>query len=167
MRTIGAQPNGFFTGGCTFNLDTGEFSIGKPDSIGVSHLSAVFGLPEICSELITLVDMPAFRDAWLQYCVLYNATHDEQRAALGKDLGRLNLGEAHSRLTAYAAKIKRDRSLAERAWNEFYGGKAGLGVREDPSSSVKRVTGPAVLNPVTEGLGMSTNASSQWGLAAI
>ncbi len=165
MRTIGAQPKGFFTTDCTFNLDTGEFSQGSPDGVGVSHLSAVFGLPEICSELISLVDMPAFRDAWLQYCVLYNATAEEQHAALGKDLGKLNLGEAHSRLTAYAAKLKRDPALAARAWKEFYGGSAGYGVKSELKS--KRIEGPAVLNPVDENFGLSTNASSQWGLSAI
>jgi hypothetical protein len=61
MRSIGGQPKGFFTTGCTFNLDTGEFSRGNERGVGVSHLSAVFGLPEICSELITLFDEPAFR----------------------------------------------------------------------------------------------------------
>ena len=165
MRTIGAQPHGFLTGGQTFNLDTGEFSIGKPDDINVSHLSAVFGLPEVCAELISLVDMPSFRDAWLQYCILYNATADEQRAAVGADFGKLNLEEAHSRLTAYAAKTKKDPVLAARAWKEFYSGKAGLGVRTELSS--RRISGPAVLNPVEENFGLSTNASSQWGLAAI
>ena len=167
MRTIGAQPKGFFTADCTFNLDTGEFSRGASEGVNVSHLSAVFGLPEICSELITLVDMPAFRDAWLQYCVLYNATPEEQAAALGQDLGKLNLGEAHSRLTAYAAKEKRDPALAARAWKEFFGGRAGLGADIDLSTAAVRVSGPAVLNPVTEGFGLGTNGTSQWGLAAV
>jgi hypothetical protein len=165
MRTIGAQPHGFFSAGATFNLDTGEFSVVKGDAIGVSHLSAVFGLPELCAELDTLVDVPAFRDAWLQYCVLYNATGEEQRAAVGETFTKLNLQEAHSRLTAFAAKKKKDRALAERAWTEFYGGKAGFGVKSALKST--RVEGPATLNPVDENFGLSTNASSQWGCTAI
>lgn len=165
MRTIGAQPHGFFSAGSTFNLDTGEFSIVKGDGVGVSHLSSVFGLPELCAELDTLVDMPAFSAAWLQYCELYNAGGEAQRAALGEDFGKLNLGEAHSRLTAFAAMKKNDRALAARAWNEFYGGSAGYGVK--PKLESKRVVGPAVLNPVEENFGLSTNASSQWGCTAI
>ena len=133
--------------------------------IGVSHLSAVFGLPELCAELDTLVDVPAFRAAWLQYCTLYNATPEEQQAAVGASFGRLNLWEAHSRLTAYAARQTGDRALAARAWKEFYAGRAGYGVKPDLRST--RISGPAVLNPVDENFGLSTNASSQWGCTAI
>ena len=165
MRTIGAQPHGFLSAGATFNLDTGEFSIVKGNEIGVSHLSAVFGLPELCAELNELVDVPSFRVAWLQYCVLYNASAAEQIAAVGSNFGKLNLWEAHSRLTAYAAKHKNDPALAARAWREFYGGKAGFGVKADLKSV--RVSGPAVLNPVDENFALNTNATSQWGLAAI
>jgi hypothetical protein len=165
MRTIGAQPKGFFTTGCTFNLDTGEFSPGDPQGVGVSHLSAVFGLPEICSELISLVDLPAFRAAWLDYCTLYNASDDEQRAKLGEPLGKLNLRDAHSRLTAYAARQTNSPALAARAWDEFLGGRSGRGVRTDLHAT--HVTGPAVLSPVDESFALSTNSTSQWGLSAI
>ncbi len=165
MRTIGAQPRGFLSSGATFNLDTGEFSVVTHDEIGVSHLSAVFGLPELCAELDALVDVPAFREAWLQYCLLYNASREEQRAAVGRDFGRLNLWEAHSRLTAWAAAKKDDPALALRAWKEFYSGRAGHGVKPELKST--RVSGPAVLNPVDESFALNTNATSQWGLAAI
>lgn len=165
MRTIGAQPHGFLSAGATFNLDTGEFSVVRDGDISVSHLSAVFGLPELCAELDDLVDVPEFRDAWLQYCVLYNATAEEQRAAVGRDFGKLNLWEAHSRLTAYAAVLKNDPGLAARAWREFSSGRAGYGVRKELRST--RVSGPAVLNPVDESFALNTNATSQWGLTAM
>ncbi len=165
MRTIGAQPHGFISDAATMNLDTGEFAPVGPDKVNVIHLSAVFGLPEICAELIDLLDMPAFRDAWLQYCVLYNASPAEQRAAVGADFGKLNLREAHARLTAYAAAKKNDPALAARAWTEFYGGEAGHGMKKALKST--RVSGPASLNPVDENFALNTNASSQWGLTAI
>ncbi len=165
MRTIGAQPHGFLSRGATFNLDTGEFSVVTTTEVGVSHLSSVFGLPELCAELETLVDVPSFRDAWLQYCVLYNASAAEQRVAVGADFGKLNLWESHSRLTAYAAKLKNDPKLAARAWKEFYEGRSGYGVKSNLTST--RITGPAVLKPVDESFGLSTNASSQWGCTAI
>ena len=123
---------------------------------------AVFGLAEICAELIELIDDAGFEKAWLQYCTLYNASKEEQTAALGRALGGTSLRVAHSRLTAYAAKKKNDPELAKRAWDEFaqeWGGKKSI--------QTVRIEGPTTLNPVDEAAWVSTNDSSQWGLAAI
>lgn len=165
MRTIGAQPRGFFTGSERFNLVTGAFDIAKHDRISVSHLSAAFGLPEICAELIEEFNVPEFERAWLQYCELYNAPAGEQKAALGEELRGTNLQQGHARLTAFAAYRKKDTRLAERAWSEFTEGRAGYGIRQ--VFAARRIEAPAVLNPVDEGPGISTNASAQWGLAGI
>lgn len=165
MRSIAAQPHGFFTGGATMNLSTGEFAVAKSDRISVSHLSAVFGLVEVCAELIQLLDVPEFRRAWLDYCELYNAPAEEQQQRLGRALGGLNLQQGHARLTAYAAKLNDDEALAERAWQEFRGGSGGF--RPRAKLAVTQVTGPAVLRPVDEAAFVSTNATAQWGLAAI
>jgi hypothetical protein len=165
MRTIGAQPRGFFTGSERFNLVTGAFDRAKHDRVSVSHLSAAFGLPEICAELIESFDVPEFERAWLQYCELYNAPPAEQKAALGEELRGTNLQQGHARLTAFAAYRKKDARLAARAWAEFTDGRAGYGSRQQ--FTAKRIDAPAVLNPVDEGPGISTNASAQWGLAGI
>jgi hypothetical protein len=165
MRTIGAQPRGFFTGGERLDLVSGAFDVSKSDRISVSHLSAAFGLPEVCAELIELIDVPEFERAWLQYCELYNAGEDEQKKALGQSLGPLNLQQGHARLTAYAAWKRRDTKLAARAWAEYLGGRAGYGPRQE--FRAKRIEPPAVLVAVDEGPGISTNASAQWGLAGI
>ncbi len=58
MRTLGALPHGFFTAALSMNLNTGAFSSVGGDRIGVSHLNAVFGLVEVCAELIQLLDEP-------------------------------------------------------------------------------------------------------------
>ncbi|UCS95018.1 Tat pathway signal sequence domain protein [Echinicola marina] len=163
MKTIAAQPKGFFTGGSRMDLRTGKFEIQEHQRAGASHLSAVFGLMEICAELIENFDMPEFEAAWVQYCTLYNASSEEQEKALGNALGKLNLGQGHSRLTAYAAKRTNDHALAQRAWKEFFGGAAGYKF-EKPN--VYQVEGPEVLRPMEEGR-LSTNATAQWGLAAI
>jgi len=163
MRTIAAQPKGFFTGGSRMDLRTGSFEVQDSRTARASHLSAVFGLAEICAELIQNIDMPEFKEAWLQYCELYNAPEEEQEKALGNALGKLNLGQGHSRLTAYAAMQKQSPSLAKRAWDEFFGGAAGYRF-EKPK--IYEVQGEEVLRPVEEGH-ISTNATAQWGLAAI
>jgi hypothetical protein len=165
MRSIAAQPRGFFTGEARLNLATGAFDRAPTDEISVSHLSAAFGLPEVCAELIELLDVPQFERAWLQYCELYNAPPAEQKAALGQELGPLNLQQGHSRLTAYAAYRRQDAKLAARAWQEFTGGRAGYGPAQ--KFIANRIEPPEVLNAVDEGAGISTNSSAQWGLAAM
>ncbi len=165
MKTIGTQPRGFFTGGERMNLTTGAFDVSKKNDIEVSHLSAAFGLPEVCAELIELLGVPEFERAWLQYCELYNAPPAQQKAALGQELRGTNLQQGHARLTAYAAYRRKDPALAARAWKEFTEGRAGYSPRQ--AFAAKRIEGPAVLNPVDEGPGISTNASAQWGLAGI
>jgi hypothetical protein len=163
MKTIGAQPRGFFTGGARLNLRTGAFDIAKHDKVSVSHLSAAFGLPETCAELIELFGVPEFERAWLQYCRLYNAPPELQKAELGEELRGNGLRQGHARLTAFAAYRQKDATLAARAWAEFTGERADY--RRE--FTTRRIEGPAVLNPVDEGPGISTNSSAQWGLAGI
>jgi len=165
MKSIGAQPRGFFTGSARLNLVTGAFDKAADDRISVSHLSAAFGLPEICAELIEALQVPEFERAWLQYCQLYNAPAGEQKAALGEELKGTNLQQGHARLTAYAAYKRKDAKLAARAWSEYTDGRAGYGARQQ--FAAQRIEAPAVLNPVDEGPGISTNSSAQWGLSGI
>jgi hypothetical protein len=165
MRSIGAQPRGFFTGSARLNLVTGAFDPATDDRVSVSHLSAAFGLPEICAELIEAFQVPQFEHAWLQYCRLYNAPAEEQKAALGQELQGTNLQQGHARLTAFAAYRGKDAKLAARAWREFTDGRAGYGPRQQ--FTARRIEAPAVLNAVDEGPGISTNASAQWGLSGI
>ena len=165
MRGIAAQPKGFFTGAARMNLRTGEFATSSDPAVSISHLSAAFGLPEVCAEILDLLPDEEFAQAWLQYCQLYNASDAEKRQALG-GTGPISLIQGHSRLTAYAARQLRDAGLARRAWREFVGGEQEFG-REGQFTSTL-IDGPAVLEPIHEAAeGMSTNSAAQWGLAAI
>ncbi|TDV43566.1 Tat pathway signal sequence domain protein [Actinophytocola oryzae] len=165
MRTIGAQTNGFVQGSALYDLDTGEFAVASPPAVSVSHLSAVFGLVEMCAELTELIDEPAFTREWLRYCRYYNATEAEQITEFGVSFGNLNLRQAHARLTARAAASTGDPALAARAWREFHEGGAGYG--PTVSWRTTTVSPPLVLAPVDETDFVSTNASAQYGLAAI
>ncbi|MGS2648259.1 exo-rhamnogalacturonan lyase family protein [Streptosporangium sp. LJ11] len=164
MRTIAAMPNGFIRGSGLYDLDDGTF---KPTATAVSvgSLGAVFGLVELCSELISLTGDEAFTGAWLQYCRLYNGTAAEQQAEAGQSFGNQNLRQAHSRLTAYAAVKLGDAGLATRAWQEFDTGHAGYPRTLEFTSA--RLEGSKVLKPVDEAAFASVNASAQYGLAAI
>jgi len=165
MRTIGAQPTGFFAGGGVMDLCTGAFDIETGPRVNFSHLSAAFGLPELCAELIQLIEVPEFRRAWLDYCELYNAPLAEQEARLGTSYKNRNLQQGHARLTAYAAYMTGSARLAARAWEEFYSGENGIRRREP--LSVQRIEGAQVLRRVDEARFISTNAVAQWGLSAI
>jgi YetA-like protein len=164
MADIGALPNGFLTGEALYDIETGRFDTSR-DQVSVSHLSAVFGLVEIASELISLVDDRAFEQAWLQYCRLFLADPGEQATELGAAFTGVHLTQAHSRLTAYAAARLADPVLASRAWVEFAAGGELLG--NDVAFHLHTVDPPCVLQPITEAHTVSTNDAAQFALAAI
>ncbi len=183
MRDWGRMPLGFFTSD-RYGYKIADGSLepltvrGRPGGsdkpIGVSHLDSVFGAVETFAELIQLTEgqpeYAGFKKAWLQYCTLYNAPKDEQEAALGAPIRGGSLAQAHSRLTAYAAKMTGDKKLAARAWREFYRSDAadhGDSSNTRETLKTQRIEGPAVLNPIDETSWVSTNDSAQWGLAAI
>ncbi|HLT66287.1 MAG TPA: Tat pathway signal sequence domain protein, partial [Microbacterium sp.] len=164
MADIGALPQGFLTGEALYDLDTGRFQTDR-DRISVSHLSAVFGLVEICSEVISLVDIPSFTKAWVQYCSLFLATPEAQKAAVGQELTGIHLEQAHSRLTAYAAVARDDQDLRELAWRAFDG--MGEWLLHRGQLRIDRIEVPNVPAPVDEMPTVSTNDAAQFGLAAI
>lgn len=167
MRSIAAQPHGFFTGAARLDLTSGAFAKSDSDRPNVSHLSAVFGLVEVCAELVQLLDVPEFTRAWLDYCDLYNAPAEAQAKRFGQPLRGISLQQGHSRLTAFAAKVQNDPALAARAWTEFFRGEGSEGRGRNPRLETRRIDGPEVLQPVEEASFVSTNGSAQWGLAAI
>ncbi|MFD1542957.1 exo-rhamnogalacturonan lyase family protein [Nonomuraea guangzhouensis] len=171
MAGIGALPQGFLTGEARLDLATGRFDTSR-DQISVSHLSSVFGLPEMCSELISLgLDVPGFERAWLDYCRLYLAPAERQAAEVGRPLSGISLVQAHSRLTAYAAARSGDAGLAALAWRKFFldeGDQLNSNpLQREPDWRLTRVEGPHVLAHVLEAPFVSTNDAAQYGLAAI
>jgi hypothetical protein len=164
MASIAAQPHGFFTAIGVMDIRTGSFARDTSGAVSATHLSSVFGLAEICSELLRNVPLPAFRQAWLDYCVLYSATAEQQQAALGHDLGKLNLMQGHARLLAYAGAQQQDPLLLSQAWRQFFAGGAGITYRDMKS---QRVRVPQVLADIDEAPALSTNAVAMWGLGAI
>jgi len=172
MKGISRLANGFVTGTVLYNLKTGALSPPRQDPtnagfVQVSHLSAMFGLFEVCAELLDSFPTSSsldFERAWLEYCRYYNASEKEQTARFGVLFANLQLRQGHSRLTAYAARRLKDGDLARRAWHEFYTGD-GYGP-ELPWKS-ESVSGSHVLEPVEEATWVSTNISALYGLAGL
>ncbi|MFJ9563038.1 Tat pathway signal sequence domain protein [Streptomyces fuscichromogenes] len=164
MAGIAAQPNGFVQGSGLYDLDTGEFATATTPVVSVSHLSAVFGLNELCAELIYLVDMPEFNAAYFDYCRYFNATKTEQAARYGSNFGTLLLFQGHSRLDAYAAVQTGDAALATRAWTKFY---SSDGYTESSPWKTEPLSGPVTLVAGAEASWVSSNDTALYGLAAI
>ncbi|KAJ4127996.1 hypothetical protein NW768_008280 [Fusarium equiseti] len=172
-KSIANLKYGFVTGNGLYSLQ--NWTLGPPPTdpdnkghVDVSHLAAVFGLPEVVSELIEYAgdELPKeFKQAWLEYCYYFEATPAEQAARYGKDFGKLNLYQGHSRLTAYAANQQKNETMASIAWNKFFnsdGFKA-------PNATFKTTPIPdhEGLVPGKEAPWVSTNDVAQYGLAVI
>lgn len=175
MKSIGAAKWGFWGGAASYDLATGIFTSKSDAQPDMSHLSAAFGLPETCAELIQNFEVPEFEKAWLDYAQYYNAPRDVRRAALGVDLRNGILVAGHARCTAYAAVKKKDAELAKRAWIELIyesptipagGGGGGRSRNWLPPLKTTKYEGPEVLNPIEEAR-LSTNGVAQWGTAAV
>ena len=171
MADIGKLPHGFLTGQARLDLSTGRFDTSL-DAVSVSHLSAVFGLPEIIAELVDLdLGLPEFERAWLDYCRLYLASPQQQEAELGRPLQGISLVQAHSRLAAYAAARTGDADLAGLAWRKFSLDEGDQlnrnALQRQPHWKLTRIDGTHVLMPVDEAAFVRTNDAAQYGLAAI
>ncbi|ESQ77470.1 hypothetical protein ABAC402_01320 [Asticcacaulis sp. AC402] len=164
MNTIATMKYGWFAGGAPFDLKTGKF-LGAGDKVSISHLNGVFGVYEMHMELLPLLDVPAYKKVWLDYCKYYNAPETEIEAFLGEKPRGRNLREGHSRLTAYAARELKDEALAKRAWEELLGGDNPRW-RTNLKPQTTRIAGSDVLHPLDEDPAISTNGAAQWGLAA-
>lgn len=170
MTGIGELPHGFFTGEALWDIAARRFDTNR-DRVQVSHLNAVFGLVEMVTEALDLIDAPGFEQAWHDYCRLYLATPEAQTAVFGAPLRGISLVPAHSRLLAIVAAHDRDADAARRAWDAFF---VGLGDQLNVNALVgqqdwqrTQVHGPVAPEAVDEAPFVSTNDAAQYGLAAI
>lgn len=170
-RGIADMKNGFVTGSGLYIITNGTLLPPPSDpsnegEVSISHLNAVFGMPEVISELLEYWgdDSPVgLKEAWLDYCYYYGAGKDEQKARYGESFSGVSLVQGHSRLTAYYANASGNNAVGERAWKEFFGD----GFTPDKPWVAEIVNGSAVLIPVEEAAWVSTNDFAQYGLAAI
>jgi hypothetical protein len=163
---------GFVTGSGLYNLQ--NWTLGPPPAdpsnaglVSVSHLSAVFGLPEVISEAIIYFgdNLPTgFKQKWLDYCYYFHASSAEQKAKYGVSFGSLSLYQPHSRLAAYAAHELGNTTLAKRAWKDFF---TTDGLLPTAPWNTTHISGGNALSAVDEASWLATNDVAQFGLAAI
>jgi hypothetical protein len=169
LDDIAAMPHGMFSGP-PFGYDPAS---GRLYDIGADfkysyHLVTIFGGAELMFELDGLIDTPRWTEAWTRFCAYYNAPEGERRRDVDpRAVDRIfEFPVWHARLTAFAARKRRDPALAARAWREFLYGRMSEGGGQPPLHP-RPVGAPLVLNPVVELPGISTNHASQWSLNLI
>lgn len=165
MRAIGNSEGGFFINRYNYDPVTRELSAPAGEPLMVSHLSIMFGLPEVVTEVVELIDVPEFKEAWIQYGTLLYASADEQNEQLGSTVKNPGSKVAHSRVMAYAAAQSGNEALKLNAAKSFF--TPPKKERRKPVFETKEISGTAVLNPVNEAAWVTTNDSAQWGLSAI
>ncbi|CAN6674929.1 hypothetical protein TRVA0_072S00474 [Trichomonascus vanleenenianus] len=108
---------------------TGEIRQCPPPTpeYAVSHLSMLFGFPEIFTELLDYAkeDFPEivgkFMKIWLSYCRAYNGGSEAQRSEFGFEFPpHATWRQSHSTLTAIAAVELKNIDLAHAAWDQFF-----------------------------------------------
>jgi hypothetical protein len=165
MKSMAAMPNKLFTA-----FSYGYDPVNKTlhlirEQPQVPHLAALMGGPELMMEIVPLMNVPEWNEAWLHYCRILGASAEEQQDAFG---GRVAYGTQswYARMSAYAAVQLGDPRLAERAWTSVLS-QSSSGPATTRFNTV-RYEGPDVPRPVDEiPTGVTTNNSAQWGLNVI
>ncbi|MFA5046028.1 MAG: hypothetical protein WC542_08875 [Paludibacter sp.] len=169
MESLSKLPSGLFTGpnGLGYDPATGKLSYdGDPKITNHNHLATMMGGFEILTEMFDMIDCPAFRKTFTDYCKFYAMPKDDpERTPENANWGFFSF--PNQRLTAFAAKELNDDKLAERAWNDFLGGRRRPGISTRSLYGSQIIERPEVLNPVHENPRVSTNSTAQWGLNAI
>jgi hypothetical protein len=164
MKCMAAMPHKMFSGqSYGYDPKTGAL-YHLHDEVFIPHLAALFGGPELCFEMRGLIQLPEWDDAWLQYCELLTAPAEEQVKVLGAAMNS-SRGDSYAKMAAFAAYVKKDPKLAQRAWQDFLGTAAREGARQ--MFSAARIDGPEVPVAVDEVVGVSTNNTAQCSLNAI
>ncbi|HEX4054065.1 MAG TPA: hypothetical protein VHX86_07345 [Tepidisphaeraceae bacterium] len=142
MNSITAMPNKIVSGE-NFGYDPKTRTLHQlTNDQRTPSLLPLFGGPELNTEIIPVMNDPAWAAAWLAYC--------EKGARREPD---------NARLTAYAAYITKNPNEGDRAWRQLL----SFPMRFDSH----RVTGAAVPEAIDEIKNISTNATSQWCLNVI
>lgn len=167
VNSFAKMPYGLFSGESgVFGYDPATnkvYNLGE-EKIGYAHLSVLQGGPEVAFELTPLLDNEKWDKIWLQYCELFSASARKVKKTFGR---KAEIGRAaphYARMPAYAAKIKNDKQLAKKAWDQF------LFPRYRKSKylfQTRTVKPPDVLEKLEEIPFVSTNNTAQWSLNAI
>jgi hypothetical protein len=155
MDSIAAMPYGFLQGPNQlygYDPKTGKMGVIVPDGFGAYNLTTIMGGAEVVFELNDLIDHPGWKKAWRAYGLLVHANKSvvAQDRITGKE-GEDGQYAQYGRLAGYEYMTSKDPALGKKAWSL---------VRLAPYTTT-HFEGPAVLNPIDEIPGVSTNSTAQ------
>ena len=157
MKSISALPNRLFTGPKALGFDPATGIITTecdPKLETTNHLMTIMGGFEVMNEMMRMIDLPEWKDAWLDHAVRY------KKKAWELSHSRFRV----SRLMAYAAYYTRNAQMAEEAWKELF---TRLEHTPAPPFRITTILPPEVPVPLDECDGISTNDAALWSLDAI
>ena len=157
MKSIATLPNRLFTGPKALGFDPSTGIITTecdPKLETTNHLMTIMGGFEITNEMMRMIDIPEWKDAWLDHAARY------KKKAWELSHSRFRI----SRLMAYAAYHLRDRQMAEEAWTDLF---TRLEHTPAPSFRITTILPPEVPAPLDECTSISTNDAALWSLDAI
>jgi hypothetical protein len=155
MDSIAAMPYAFLSGpNQLYGYDpaTGKMIPLVRDGFGVYNLTTIMGGAEVIFELNELIDHPGWRKAWKQYCLLTRAT--KEIAARDNTTGNEGAAGEYAqfgRLAGYVFQESKNPALAQKAWS----------LVRIPTYNTTHFQNPAVLEPIDEVPGLSTNSTAQ------
>ncbi|KAH6869540.1 hypothetical protein B0T10DRAFT_594585 [Thelonectria olida] len=154
------------------NPKTGEIRECPPPTpeYAISHLSMLFGFPEIFTELLNFArdEYPApvenFMRVWLAYCRSYNGTPEVQRKEFGFEFPAAGWNQSHSTLTALAAAEQKSDELGRAAWKQFF---ETDGYNQAHEWRMTKTCPPEHFSTGEEAPWASTNETARYGVSAI
>jgi hypothetical protein len=173
LDSIAGLKHGIGNNAILLNPTSGEVRECPPPTPewAISHLSMLFGFPEIIAELFHFAREEApdtigrFMKVWLAYCRAYNGGSDVQREEFGFEFpSHATWRQSHSTLTAFAAVEQDDESLARAAWDQFFNTD---GYTANHDWSVLKSPPPDYLTHGEEAPWITTNEAARYGVSAI
>ncbi|WP_044262380.1 exo-rhamnogalacturonan lyase family protein [Bacteroides timonensis] len=157
MKSITALPNRIFTGPKALGFDPATGIISSecdPKLESTNHLMSIMGGFEVMNEMLRMIELPEWKDAWLDYTIRY-----KQKAwELNRSRFRI------SRLMGYAAYHTRNPEMAKEAWADLF---TRLEHTPAPPFRITTLLPPEVPAPLDECTSISTNDAALWSLDAI
>lgn len=170
---IAGLKHGIGNNAMLLNPQTGEIRECPPPTpeYAISHLSMLFGFPEIFAELLDYArgEYPStvdnFMKVWLSYCRAYNGGPEVQCEEFGFEFpADATWRQSHSSLTAFAAVEQKSDKLGNAAWSQFFGTD---GFPQNHRWTVIKTSPPEYFTDGEEAPWVRTNEAARYGVSAI
>jgi hypothetical protein len=150
MADVAGFPAGMFTGeaGGAVGFDPKSahlYNFHKGDFTGGYNLALAFLGEQVLWEALDLVDAPAFRQTYLDFCRYAQAPAAEQVAHYGFSFNPQVFKTIYSRMTAWAGEQLAEPDIRRRGWQQLLTDPAG-----QPWPAAVTVSGDAVIQPTSE-----------------